>query len=133
MVIAAGQDSAVLDSSVLIDFSRGHEAAVCCIETGPPSRFVVHPVSAAELLKGSKSRAELRALDELLDRFDRIRCQPQDFDHCVALVRRFSLSHGVGWPDCLIAATAIRLGLPIVTLNDKHFKVFKGLKVRRPY
>lgn len=133
MVIAAGRDSTILDTSVLIDFSRGHEAPVSYIEAGPPSRFVVHPVSAAELLDGSKSRVEQAALVELLDRFDRLRCLPTDFDHCIAFVRRFGLSHGVGWPDCLIAATAIRLGVPIVTLNDKHFKIFKGLKVRRPY
>ncbi len=51
----------------------------------------------------------------------------------MVFAKRYSLSHGVGWPDCLIAATALRLGLPVVTLNDKRFKVFKGLRVVRPY
>ncbi|HMN42055.1 MAG TPA: PIN domain-containing protein [Phycisphaerales bacterium] len=73
------------------------------------------------------------ALSELLARFDRVRVAPIDFDHCVVFAKRYSLSHGVGWPDCLIAATALRLGLPVVTLNDKRFKVFKGLRVVRPY
>jgi hypothetical protein len=46
---------------------------------------------------------------------------------------RLGYFHGVGWPDCLIAATCIRLGLPLVTLNDKHFRAIRGLRVVRPY
>lgn len=133
MGIAASRDRSILDTSVLIDFSRGHEAAVAFIEACPPSRLVVHPVSSAEPIAGSKNRAERTALVELVDQFERVQCRSSDFDHCLAYVRRLTLSHGVGWPDCLIAASAIRLGAPIITLNDRHFKVFRGLKVRRPY
>jgi predicted nucleic acid-binding protein len=43
------------------------------------------------------------------------------------------LSTRLGWPDCLIAAAALRLDLPLVTLNDKHFKPIRGLRVVRPY
>ncbi len=82
---------------------------------------------------GALDRRDLNRLVGGVAHLRRVRVEARDFDHCLAFVRRLALSHGVGWPDCLIAATALRLGLPIVTLNDKHFKVFKGLKVRRPY
>jgi predicted nucleic acid-binding protein len=49
------------------------------------------------------------------------------------LLAGFRLSHGVGWPDCLIAATAIRLGRPVATTNVKHFTPFPNLQVIRPY
>ena len=35
--------------------------------------------------------------------------------------------------DCLIAATCLRLGLPLVTVNDKHFRPIRRLRVIRPY
>ncbi len=93
----------------------------------------MHPVSPAELIAGSRNRTERAALVELIDQFERVQRRSSDFDHCLAYVRRLTLSHGVGWPDCLIAASAIRPGAPIITLNDRQFKVFRGLKARRPY
>ncbi|HVU63084.1 MAG TPA: PIN domain-containing protein [Phycisphaerales bacterium] len=91
------------------------------------------PAAEAEVIAGARNRRDLRDLSEVLDRFDRVRVVPGDFDHCVAFAKRHTLSHGVGWPDCLIAATALRLALPVVTLNDRHFRLFRGLRVVRPY
>ncbi len=38
----------------------------------------------------------------------------------------FRLSHGVGMNDCLIAAPAQRLGVPLYTRNLKHFSPLLG-------
>lgn len=118
---------------MLIDLSLGHPGASAFASGSPSLSWLLHPVSEAELLVGACNRFDLRRLEVRIAHLRRVRVESIDFDHCIAFVRRFGLSHGVGWPDCLIAATAIRLGVPLVTLNDKHFKVFKGLKVRRPY
>ena len=56
-----------------------------------------------------------------------------DFVAGLGLVQRHTLGLSIGWPDCLIAATCLRLDLPLVTLNDKHFKPIRGLSVLRPY
>lgn len=49
------------------------------------------------------------------------------------LLLRFHLSHDLGFGDCLIGTTALRLKLPVATINDRHFRLFKSLKVIRPY
>jgi len=49
------------------------------------------------------------------------------------LYREFRLSHGVDWPDCQIAATAMRLGIEVFTQNVKHFTAFPVVRVVRPY
>lgn len=85
------------------------------------------------MLAGARDRRELKNLQELHSRFRRIKPAAEDFDHCLALIARHTLRHGAGWPDCLIAATALRLRTAVATTNDKHFRVFKGLKVHRPY
>ena len=43
------------------------------------------------------------------------------------------LSHKIGILDCLIAATAVRLGASLYTFNTPHFQVIPGLDVRSPY
>ncbi len=41
--------------------------------------------------------------------------------------------YGVGFLDCLIAATAYEKNVPIATLNDKHFKQLTDITIIRPY
>ena len=57
----------------------------------------------------------------------------QDWLPTLDLLGQLHLSYDVDLPDCLIAATALRLNLAVVTINDRHFRLFKGLKVLRPY
>lgn len=123
----------LLDTSLLIDVSLGRPESGEFVDSAPPSTLRLHPVAIAEVLVGARDRAHLRGLDELISRFGRVRVDPTDFDHALHLTRQHALSHGIGWPDCLIAATALRLGVPVATLNVKHFKSIKGLKVVAPY
>ena len=46
---------------------------------------------------------------------------------------RFHLSHGIGFLDVLIGATALHQGAIIATLNMKHFTPLPGVRVERPY
>lgn len=124
----------VLDTSVLIDHVRDRPAAVSYLRSLIPLGLArVHPACAAELLAGVGDRDDLRASIAFLGVFPRLSVKPIDFELCLQLVARHKLSSGIGWPDCLIAATCLRLGLPIVTLNDRHFRVVAGLRVVRPY
>jgi predicted nucleic acid-binding protein len=45
----------------------------------------------------------------------------------------YHLSHGVGFLDSLIGATAANHSLTIATLNSKHFASLPGLQIERPY
>jgi len=47
--------------------------------------------------------------------------------------REYPLSHGVGFLDSLIGASAHHYDLIVCTLNDKHFRPLPDLKVERPY
>ncbi len=41
------------------------------------------------------------------------------------------LSHSMQLADALIGATAIAYGFPILTGNDKHYKVMKDLEIKK--
>ncbi|MDB5172738.1 MAG: hypothetical protein JWN51_1511 [Phycisphaerales bacterium] len=86
---------------------------------------------AAELIAGARDKREQAFIESFLASFQTV--SPSDALGALDFYRRFHLSHGVDWPDCQIAATAIRLGLEVFTQNVKHFAAFPGLRVVRAY
>ena len=118
----------VLDTSVLIDVTRGLESARAflrsVIETD--ELWSVTPVRT-ELLVGARPRevAEIWALFDLI--------QWQDVtaalaDEAGALAARYSRSHRIGTVDSLLAAATIELGGTVATLNVRDFPMFPGLQ-----
>jgi predicted nucleic acid-binding protein len=127
-------DRVLIDTSILVDFRRNHsDASGYVMSLLERDAACLHPVAAAELLDGVRDRKDLLETAHFLQAFRRVAVKPADFEACLGCMSQFRLSHGIGWPDCLIAATALRLKLPVATLNDRHFRPFRGLKVIRPY
>lgn len=127
-------DKRVIDSSVLIDYLRGRAPAVEYLEPlRKAGALITHVAVAAEVLVGVRNSREQADLTRLLDEFRTIGITQNDSLASIDLLTKHRLASGVGWLDCLIAASCLRLGLPIVTLNTKHFAVLEGLKVVRPY
>jgi predicted nucleic acid-binding protein len=52
----------------------------------------------------------------------------------VTLLHDYSLAHGLGIPDALIAAIALEGGHTLVTSNLRHFRFIAGLRLEQaPY
>lgn len=124
----------IFDSSVLIDCLRGRADAISFLATqSKGARPRTHLLVAAELLTGARDRNELALIDSFLQAFELAIPGEADGLSSLNLYRQFRLSHGVDWPDCQIAATALRLGVEVFTQNVKHFTAFPGLRVVRAY
>ena len=124
----------IVDSSVLIDCLRGRAEAVTFLRgLGPHHRPRTHLVVTAELLTGARDKREVAAIDSFLRLFDLVVPGEAEGVAALDLYRRYRLSHGVDWPDCQIAASAVALGVPVVTRNVKHFAAFPSLRVVSPY
>jgi len=80
-----------------------------------------------ELIVGLRNKAESRALDNFLSRFQIISLDEQISGMAVELLRRYHLSHGLLIPDALIAATAISRKLSFVTKNARDYRFITGL------
>lgn len=109
----------IIDSSVLIDCLRGRPGATAFLSTVTTggARPRTHLLVAAELLAGARDAAEQAMIDSFLGTFDLLLPNEADGLAALDLYRRFRLSHGVDWPDCRIAATALRLSAEVHTLN----------------
>lgn len=92
-----------------------------------------HAVVVSEVLAGARDLHEQGVIERLFQQFRIEHVNEADSALSIELLRRYRLRHGVGWLDCLVAATCLRLSLSVATLNDKHFSAFEELRVIRPY
>ena len=122
----------LVDTSVLIDYLRGHIAAAAVLEA-ERTTSVLHAseMTRLELLVG------MRPAEEALTRslLSTLTWHPVDAEvaeRAGALGRRWLPSHrSVDGADLAIAATAMLIGARLLTINVRHFPMFPGL--RPPY
>lgn len=112
----------LLDSDVIIEWLRGHPPFVQRILDlieGHAQLFWT-PVSIAEILAGSRKGEE----DTVANLFLLLEALPitADIGRKAGLyLKTYQKSHGVELGDSLIAACALTEGLPLWTLNKKHY------------
>jgi predicted nucleic acid-binding protein len=116
---------------VLVDLLRGYPTALSWIEQ--QSQLGVTPMVWLEILEGAVNRQEQQRAIKLLNRFQRLDPQPEDYDWAIRQALALRLSHNVDVMDCLIAACAHRLQLPLFTTNLKHFAALLGPLAHKPY
>ncbi|HVX84014.1 MAG TPA: PIN domain-containing protein [Phycisphaerae bacterium] len=124
----------LIDSSVVIDAAKDHPEALAYVRQSLlAGSAALHAVTLAEVIVGTRDSRELFRLRRILRPFDVEYPVVPDGTLALEYLGRLHLSHDVDLPDCLIASTALRLDHSVVTVNDRHFRLFKGLKVIRPY
>ncbi len=121
----------LIDTDVLVWCLRGNIKAastIANIETKTISQ-----ITRMELIAGCRSKTEITLLKRFLTEngFQIIPLSPEIGFRADLWLEQKNLSHGVGLADCLIAATASTIGLPLLTANAKHFRCFSELEVRK--
>lgn len=124
--------SVLVDTSVLIDYLRGHQGAAELLGAErAASSLHASEITRLEVLAGMRAEEETgtRSLPSTLI------WHPVDVDvaeEAGALGRRWLPSHHtIDSADLAIAATAIRTGARLLTRNLRHFPMFADL--RPPY
>jgi predicted nucleic acid-binding protein len=117
-----------VDSSVWIDFFRGDQAAAAAIATlSGTRRVVICGQIKQEVLQGSRDKSAFEKLEQRMSIWEYEAESPEDF---VAAARIFAELRwkGVTIPpsDCLIAAIAKRLNMPVYS-TDADFDSIPNL------
>lgn len=115
------------DTDVLVDFLRGHAKAVALI-SARSDRIILSAIVAAELYAGVKGAEEEAALDAFVGLFKVVSVSPALARAGGLLRRDYAKSHGVGLADAIVAATAQAERAELLTLNVRHYPMFKGLR-----
>jgi predicted nucleic acid-binding protein len=115
--------SVLIDSDILIEVSRGRDAAIVSrwLELGQSDELILFSsISAAELWAGARP-SEHAAIEAL---FDALVCVPADAAvgrRAGEYLRHYRKSHAVELGDALIAASAAVSGAMLWTRNRKHY------------
>lgn len=120
--------TALVDTSVLIDYLRGHEQAAAVLEreraAGP---LRASEITRLEVLAGMRPDEE----DATRSLLSALAWHPVDADvaeDAGALGRLWLPSHHtIDGADLAVAATAIRTGSRLLTRNVRHFPMFADL------
>ena len=86
----------------------------------------------AELIQGSKNKAEIEKIEKYLSRFDLIHFDKTVSQKTLELIRIYSKSYNLMFGDAIIAATCLENDLTLITYNVKDFRFVKGLKYQTP-
>ncbi|HDH87407.1 MAG: type II toxin-antitoxin system VapC family toxin [Deltaproteobacteria bacterium] len=121
----------LVDTDVLIWYLKGNENAYQVIENS--SNFFISVVTYMELVQGMRNKKELNNLRKALHIWNaKILYISEEISvKAMFYVEQHFLSHSIQLADALIGATAIAYGNPVLTGNDKHYKVLKDLKIKR--
>ena len=123
-----------LDTNILIDVSRKKATAIAFLEELEENFEVCCSiVSSFEMLSGARNKREQKTITDFLDRFTVLAIDEAISWQALDWYVQYHLSHGTGFLDCLIGATVFQYSIPVYTLNTKHFSMFPGLDLRRPY
>ena len=113
----------LIDTCGWVDFLRARDGSLGDqVESAMATdRACLCSVSVAELLQGVKGQKEKRQLELLFNNVTLLHVEPEDWvsaGHNLQALR--SKGFQIPLTDALIAAVAIRLGLPVLTV-DSHF------------
>lgn len=124
---------AVLDTSVIIDFLRAYPPAQTWIASQQSQRFGITPIVWMETVQGATNKDERARAIRFLRQFGIEHATENDNQWAMLQLARFGLSHGVQFPDVMIASVTVRLGVTLYTLNMKHYAPLPDIDARRPY
>ena len=121
----------LVDTDVLIWYMRGNEKAYEVIEE--LSGFSLSVVTYMELVQGMKNKHELNSLRQALRGWNAgiIYLSEEISAKAMFFVEQHFLSHSLELADALIGATAIAHGVPLLTGNDRHYKMLNDLELRK--
>lgn len=122
----------LVDSSVVVDYLRGHEGAASVLE----QEWMTEPLHASEIARlevlAGMRPAEEKSTRALLATLVWHPVDAEVAELAGALGRQWLPSHHtIDGADLAIAATALLAGFTLLTVNVGHFPMFEGL--RPPY
>ena len=121
----------IIDTDVLIWYMKGNEKAYEVIERS--NTLFISVVTYMELVQGMRNKIELINLRKALLGWNAqiLYITEEISAKAMFYVEQHYLSHFLQLADALIGATAMAYGFPLLTANDKHYKVLKDVQIEK--
>ena len=121
----------IIDTDVLIWYMKGNEKAYKAIERA--NNFFISVLTYMELVQGMRNKKELNSLRKSIHSWNAkvLYISEEISSKAMFYVEQHFLSHSLQLADALIGATAVAYSLPILTGNDKHYKIVKDIQIAK--
>jgi len=118
----------LIDTSVIIGVLKAHDNALKLAEQVKGRPKAITDGIIGELLAGARNKQEFFVLHRhLQDNFMWLSANEQSSILFRRILLTYGPAKGVHLIDYQIAATAMAHGMPLLTLNKKHFAFIEGL------
>jgi len=126
----------VCDTDVMIDYFDSKKprrvTTKITLEDLGLDNVVLSAITKMELIVGAIDKTDLIKTTKKFDRFSTALIDQDVTLQAIALIGKYSLSHGLEIPDCIIAATVIANDLELFTYNIKDYRFIDGLSFFSP-
>ena len=124
----------LLDSDVMIDLLRQYPPAMRWFNAlNADEEVVLSGYVVMELIQGCRNKTEQEKLHRELAIYGIVWLSPADCDRALDVFGQYHLSHNAGLLDVLIGQTAVSLGVPLHTFNQRHYRFIPDLQTIQPY
>ncbi len=127
------KSDSILDTSVIVDYFRQNHDAKNWFQNLKRQHPAITPVVWMETVQGARDKVERAQIIRFLHQFHVEHPTQADNNWAMLQLAQFNLSHGVELADVMIASVAVRLSVPLYTLNIKHYTPLPSVNERRPY
>lgn len=117
----------ILDTNILIEILKNNRETIELVE-----KYETHYISvitAMELYYGAFNKTELNKLKKFIELFNILNIDDEISNISKELVFEYAKSHSLDIPDSLIAATALKNNLTLLSYNKKDFKFITNIKL----
>jgi len=124
----------LVDTDVLVDIQRQYPPAVEWLTSlGLKAQLGISGFSLFELMDGAENRLQMQRIKKSFEPFPLFWPTPEDFRRALSTFAKARLSNNSSIADILIGETAVGLGVPVFTFNEKHLSIVPKLDIRQPY
>lgn len=119
----------LVDTNILIDYLRQKPKAIAFIEQHGKANLALSPIVIMELFQGVLNRVDFQRTRKALNGFVVLDLDTSIAQLAMQLQQQYVLSHQLGIPDALLAATALIYDLELRTYNLKDFHFIPGIQL----
>jgi hypothetical protein len=122
----------LVDTTVIVHFLRRYAPALAWYGSHI-SQMSISSVAWLEVMEGATSKTNQLYAESILSRFELVYSTAADQEWAMRQIKQFQFTHHIGMNDCLIAAVAYRLQVPLHTHNLKDMIPLIGTLAVQPY
>ncbi len=121
------------DTNILIEVYKGNIDIIEKLTFIGQSNLAISDVTSGELLYGARDKRELKIIKEDISKLINLPITSEISNLAINLIQEYSLSHKLGLPDALIAATSLFYELDLYTLNVKDFSYIDKISLLKAF